>query len=324
LIDLERHELSVSLPQEPAHLQADPTRLEQVLTNASPERWQNSWPGLTCLERITKTFSADRAFCEYLFASQAARTAAQILLYQDWVSNYLPDFEHGFMQMVPTHFASYDTKKARLWTTTLMYAIIRDLSLISYLVLRGVMIEAHSVGRRALEHTGVLTHLWHDPSKVNALGVSEKEFKRAFENPPVPEEGKARAVKPRFAQLLFAEAIAPLYKHFSECGIHGGTPMTFVQSPLRQTRFSCQFFIRPEDHLDSAALWVLAKTCELICCEVVNLYGYFGKTYGPIPDKLSEGRAYLLALAGGPGHGVEETAEMKSAVDHLLTHLQEG
>src|SRR6516164_1542591 len=33
LIDLERHELSVSLPQQPAHLQADPTRLEQVLTN---------------------------------------------------------------------------------------------------------------------------------------------------------------------------------------------------------------------------------------------------------------------------------------------------
>src|SRR5262249_11473830 len=33
LIELERHQLSVSLPQEPAHRQADPPRLEQVLTN---------------------------------------------------------------------------------------------------------------------------------------------------------------------------------------------------------------------------------------------------------------------------------------------------
>jgi two-component system CheB/CheR fusion protein len=33
LIELERHELVVSLPPEPVHLEADPTRLEQVLTN---------------------------------------------------------------------------------------------------------------------------------------------------------------------------------------------------------------------------------------------------------------------------------------------------
>jgi PAS domain S-box-containing protein len=33
LIELERHELLVSLPQEPVHLEADPTRLEQILTN---------------------------------------------------------------------------------------------------------------------------------------------------------------------------------------------------------------------------------------------------------------------------------------------------
>jgi hypothetical protein len=245
------------------------------------------------LESLSRTFSADRQFCDELFRSEAARPAARILVYCHWARTYIPACQDALWNVVPTRFEGEHVEQARFWTLMLLGGVLKDIGLISYLAVRGLMWEAGSVLRRGLESVGVLAHIWQEPAKVRFLTDPDgSEFKDAFQREVRRdrfEELKRRNTTKRFEHLSLGQPASQLFELFSRYGVHGGTPAQLLGAPLTPTRFSCGFQNRPE-HPPARDFELLGNGCEIMCVEVSYVTGLFAEK----PQKVREGGAAIL------------------------------
>ena len=115
----------------------------------------------------------------------------------------MPAIQSEMHNLIDLHFQEAHRRDAKLWTLSLTGGVIRDLGLIPYFVLRGLIWEAGVATRRGLENVGLLAHLWLDPEKAQFLSDPDgKQFRNAFvneENSALSQALKARRVQKRFA-----------------------------------------------------------------------------------------------------------------------------
>jgi hypothetical protein len=273
------------------------------------------------LEELTGTFSSDLAFCDHLFSSENAEDAAKLLVFYKWGRFFLPHFQQGLLTMAPKHFDPSDFKTAEFWTAALTGGILKDIGLIPYLVVRGVLSEAGSVLRRTLEHTAVLTHFWYEPTKAAVLGKGpdSKEYKNAFEqerDSVILDDLKKKGIKKRFASFspAGASAATTLYKILCKYDVHGGTPDNLLSASLEPTQLSCGFVNRTTGDT-SKQIELLGTGCGIVCLEIAYLYSAYGKKYGVTPAEVGEGGRMLLDL-------ITDDDEMKNHVESILALLR--
>lgn len=274
------------------------------------------------LDIVSRTFSADRQFCDYLLTSEHAEKVAQMLVYHHWANNFFGPLQESLHHRVPQRFGHARAEKASFWTLVLSAGIRKDISLIPYLVLRGVTSEAGTVLRRALEHGGVLTHFWRDPSKVEALEKpSGKQYTAAFKKEfdrDLDRTLKASQVMKRFeAFSTFGQPTSLLYRILSGYDVHGGTADQMLHSSLAPTELSCGLYNRAKVDGDtlSGQLELLTRGCEMLCAEVATLCGEFG-------EKSAETMAAGLMMAellSAPG---QSSPEMQVRVEQVLSDLR--
>jgi len=268
------------------------------------------------VEFLTKTFSADQNFCDYVLASEAKRQIAEMLVYQRWAATYMNDFQEALSDNVAQRFGQLHRERAQFWTLTLMGGVWRDINLACYLSLRGLVGEARAVLRRALESIGVLSHLWQDPAKAGTLEAQDTpEFRHAFHRERQKDRQdrlKDQKTLKRFEHLSLGEPASQLYAIFSRYGVHGGSPDQLIRTSLKPTRFSCSFENRPETVGENDFV-LLAKGCEILCVEVASLGGQFGDRR----KAIREGGATILVW-------LSSREEFTRVVDMMLTSLTEG
>lgn len=251
------------------------------------------------VDRITRTFTADREYCDQLLQSSHAPEVAKLFVYSKWVHTYFNQFQEALCHMVDQHFQLPELhKNVTVWTLSLTAGIFKDICLIPYLVIRGLSWDAALALRRALEHAGVLTHLWYRPETAGALTKpGSPEFEAAFvRDQPGRDPAKLPGVRKRFASFAqFSKLASDLYPILSNFQIHGGSPNSLVSIPLGPTSSSCAFVNRSLGREDSI-LKMLCPGSEILCIEVATLTGTLGPRYGTTPAIVGEGGRLLAAL----------------------------
>jgi hypothetical protein len=271
-----------------------------------------------CLDRLSQTFTQDIAFCETL-AKKESRNIARLFVYWRWAQGYINPIQEDLYAMTARHFAASHQRDAAAWTLSLIGIILKDLGLVPYLVVRGLISDAGLAVRRSLESAGVLAHLWEEPSKAECLTDPDSNgFRKAFireHNHAKAAFLKAQHIGKRFAACSMGEPMTTLYALLSAYSVHGDSPKQLVTSRLVPTRFSCGFVNRPDltDKDLSKDLVVLANGCEMLCIEVAFVRGTYGKKYGIPPSKGGEGGFYLTKLL--------DRAEMAKEVQATLGEL---
>lgn len=251
------------------------------------------------LDRLTHTFKADQDFCESLAATQPFQVG-RLLVYRRWAQLYLPDIQTELVAMVGSHFPSRFSRDAEFWTLSLTGGAFKDLGLVPYLVVRGVIWDAGFAVRRSLENMGVLAHLWQEPSKGEYLSDPDtRAFADAFVAEPDRKKAdalKSRGIQKRFSASGMPNGMSDLYRLLSAYSVHGGSPKQLVNTQINPTRVSCMFLNRPDPLEETlSGLEVLANGCEAICIELSTLLGTFGKRYGRLPSKAGEGGFFVSA-----------------------------
>jgi hypothetical protein len=292
-----------------------------VWFNVAMIEQKRATPRAQALDRLSHTFSKDQEFCEAL-ARKEPRSIGRLLAYLRWAHNYILPIQDDFHLLAGKHFAASLADEASVWTLTLVAGILRDLGLVPYLVVRGLIFSAGFLLRRSLESAGVLTHLWHDPSKAAHLGdPNGGPFKNAFtseSNAKKAADLKAQGVQKRFAACTLGRLMSDLYRILSGFTVHGDSPKQLVGSELAPTAFSCMFINRPDPSDKSLAkdLEVLANGCEILCVEVVSVHGTYSKKYGLHPSKGGEGGLLLTRLLER-GPEAEQTHLVSAILDDL-------
>jgi hypothetical protein len=258
------------------------------------------------LDRLTQTFTKDQEFCEAIALKQSWNVG-RLFVYLRWAQNYIPAIQEELHAMADSHFPAAYTKDAKFWTLTIVAGTFRDLALVPYLVLRGLISEAGLAVRRSLENMGVLAILWHDPSTTEYLSDPEGgPFKNAFVRESDRNKAadlKMRGVQKRFHVSMLGRPMSDLYHILSKYTVHGGSPDQLVTANLLPTRLSCMLVNRP-DPLEkdlTKDLVILANGCEMLCVELAFVHGKWSKKYGLQPSKGSEGGFRLTnLLESGP------------------------
>ena len=152
--------------------------------------------------------------------SYESRFVAKILFYYKWARHYVPHIQTGLVSIAEKHFPESGRENRKAYTAFLTGGVLKDICLIPYLVVRGVFSETGFVIRRSLEHLGVLTHFWADPSKAEYLNDEDSpEFQNAFIREVDKSKAaalKVRGVRKRFAAYSeFAKPASDLYRIFS-------------------------------------------------------------------------------------------------------------
>jgi len=249
-------------------------------------------PYAESFDSLSHTFTRDQEFCND-FARTHAESIGRMLFCLRWAQNYVHPIQDDLCALVPTHFRNNATD-AGFWTLTLIGGIYKDLGLIPYLAVRGLIWDAGFAARRRLESVGILGHLWADPRKAACLSKPEsREFRNAFVSEPVKgkaDELKARKIQKRFAASPSAPAASALYRILSAYSVHGGSPNQLVTYPLEPTPYSCMLINRPlpSDVHVVQGVPIFQAACEMLCLEVSLLHGRYGKSYGILPSKGGE------------------------------------
>jgi hypothetical protein len=263
------------------------------------------------LDSLSHTFIKDREFCEALAKAQPKNTA-RLLAYLRWSKSYMPEIQLGLHDLVDQHFPRQYAHEARLWTMSLTEGVTRDVGLVPYLAIRGLIWEAGVATRRGLENVGLLAHLWREPSKARYLNDADgKDFRNAFVNEVdkvAANQLQARRVQKRFAASSMSEQLSQLYRVVSTYSVHGASPNQLVTSQLAPTRLSCMFVHRPDPTTRPLGrdLELFGNACEMLCSEVAFIYGSAAKTYKtPNPKAFEGGRLLSALMDNGPSSSMD-------------------
>jgi hypothetical protein len=271
------------------------------------------------LDRLTQTFSMDRAYCDALMNSASASAVAELLISHQWANSALPLCYKGLAAAVGQHFGAR-SENATFWNFILLDGVNRDLRLVPYLVLRGVASEASAALRRALEHVGVLTHIWMDPEKVDALrDTDSKEYSQAFRREV--DERKAKALRDsktakRFAAMKLGSVATLLYDTLSVTDVHGGTSARFVLYADDPSDLVCSFTMRPDPSAERTIQQIrfLTDGHRATCLEMMSLCG----DYAAPSEELAAAAETFKMFASVAG---DQTPELRQHVAQLLNRL---
>lgn len=234
------------------------------------------------LDALSGTFTCDQRFCDVLFTSNSARQAAELLLSHLWANKSLPACYKALQEVVPATFGEARVEHGRLWTLVFLESLSRELRLVPYLVFRGLPTEAGNPLRRAYEDIGVLTHIWRDPKKLDALGSPQgAEYRRAFRVATAAEQKllKEQGLNQRFSAMRSGKAAKDSYRVLSELYIHGGSGYRVFSEVSERGPLTCSFAHRPDvDGKEFAGtLTVLTESHKLICAEILGLCADFAE-----------------------------------------------
>jgi hypothetical protein len=272
------------------------------------------------IDRLTRTFSTDRAYCDALFNSGHASLVAEILLSHLWANNALPICYRALADAVPKRFGAEQKDRAGLWNLILLDGAGRDLRIMPYLVLRGLGPEASAALRRAFEHAGVLTQIWTFPDKVDALeDTDSRQYDFAFRREA--NQARAAALKSaknskRFAAMKSGEVATSLYDMLSTFDVHGGTSRRFFAYSTKPSKFSCNLCSRLDPDADETGrhLALLANGHRAVCGELMCLCA----DHGTQSDDLilaAEAFKMFACVAGEP------TTDLAGQIRDLLKRL---
>lgn len=229
------------------------------------------------LDQLTHTFQKDRDFCENLFASRNVEVGAELLVSHQWANRAFVICQKLLCAHAPDRFGERRGEKSALWTFVLSESMHRDMRLVSYRALRGLFSVSATILRRALEDTGVLTHLWSDPTKLDSFeDPGRKQYVLAFRCEVDWRNNKALkklGLSKRFAAMAAGKSATLLYKQLSEFHVHGGTPTQIRQLDLNLEPNACAFAFRIDanDEIIGEGLRFLRQGHQLLCCELVSL-----------------------------------------------------
>jgi hypothetical protein len=228
----------------------------------------------------------------------------------------MPICHQGLSAVVPERFGIRQ-ERAAVWNSILLDGINRDLRLVPYLVLRGLASEASAPLRRAFEHAGVLSHIWTDPGKVDALNDTDsEEYKRAFRCEV--DKRKAKALKAsktskRSSTMKLGSVATLINDALSKFDVHGGTGHRFFSYTTEVTPFTCSFSVRPVPTSERMVqqIRLLTDGHKAVCGEMIALCADHAKR----SDELSAAAEAHRILASVTG---EPSPELKSQVAELL------
>lgn len=109
------------------------------------------------MDKLTRTFSADKRFCSYLFQSDVADSAGRSMAFHRLAVQCIPPCYRTLLDAISMKFEEKHQKNGELWTSILIWNIQEDIRLASYLSVRGLISEA-----------GVFL-----PQSTGAVGLSE-------------------------------------------------------------------------------------------------------------------------------------------------------
>lgn len=210
-----------------------------------------------------------------------------------------------------------------MWNLILLDGVNRDLRLVPCLVLRGVGSEASAAVRRALEHTGVLAHIWAEPTKVEALeDTDSKDYEYAFRREK--DSHKAKALKhskttKRFAAMKLGPLATLLWNSLSTTDIHGGTSARFFLYTANPGDLACSFAIRLDAGSEGIGRQIsfLVNAHRTTCGEIMNLCADYAE-----PSEELGAAALAFKMFAQPSG--EPSVELREHIRQLRNRLGIG
>lgn len=223
----------------------------------------------TILEQATKTLEKERAFLNSLVGSQdSARVLGRIfglVILVKTSSSSIPLYLFEKRQLLFLH----NPDKVFSVISFLLEEITRYIRLSAYLGSKGIFPDAVTVLRNSVELLGVLTHIWHEPRKVEFFGqIDSQDYSKAFRftnDKRINLELKKSGKKYRFAYCKFGDILSKFYDGLSSHYVHS-TSLHNIGLPIeKDDELSCFFVdrVHPEK---------LLKHYEIMQALISNIY----------------------------------------------------
>jgi hypothetical protein len=230
------------------------------------------------LDKLTNTFTADRAFFDALMAHPCSEAFLEMCVWYLWLHEYLHDIQDSLHDAGKSHGSDY-----QVWVISMIGGAAQGVGMLMYLLARGIVHEAAASGRRALEYLGMASHLVRDPQKAQFLCSGETKspaFKNAFIRGMDRDEAKKlkqAGIGYRFAGMStgMATAATRLYDLFSRFNIHGGTMSALTGIALSPTDNSCAFHNRSLPEV-ARNIPLFKPILEITAIELMDLVGHYG------------------------------------------------
>ncbi len=270
------------------------------------------------VDELTDTFSFDHEFCNQLFLSEDGEQAVELLISQLWANNsFLICLKSLVNDEAIMVFDKNSQEKAKIWSLILSESFIRDMGLIVYLSIRGLLIEASVALRRAFETLGVLTHIWKSPEKLQFSDTPNSDGYRDAFRKYTSEDNKVNGAKKRFVAMKLPEIATKFYALTSDFAVHGGTASRLATSTLENTLLACRFYNRSE--IGSVTLKnqleMLSQAHQVLCLEYLTLCLDFGFR----SDQLKTVAEFLIPIDSSDG---KRSPLMQEQIDSWLQKLR--
>lgn len=231
------------------------------------------------LDRLTRTFTADRQFFDDLMANPGGQTFIEMCVWYLWLQEYPHDIQNSLHEAGKTYGKDY-----QVWVVSMVGGIAQSAGMLMYLLSRGVVQESVAAARRALEYLGMLSHLLRGPAKALYLNMAEEspEFQNAFIRGQSRSTNESQKMKSEGIRYCFsamsdgnAKTASRLYEIFSRFNVHGGTMSSLVSIAMLPTRNSCGFHNRSLEKV-ADNLRLLKPALEITAAQLMELVGLYG------------------------------------------------